>query len=92
MTTYAQARNAWLAEHPGPNTIDFACPSPRCKAQPGELCSKPDGTISAGFHIGRQDRHARAFMRWQRDASDAADAVACEQHVNTCAGYRRVEH
>jgi hypothetical protein len=67
------ASDAYLAAHPAPNAFDFA--SPRCKAQPEQPCRKPDGTISARFHIGRQDRRARAVMRWQREASDAADAA-----------------
>jgi hypothetical protein len=29
-TLWQEARDAWLAEHPGPNNLDFPC---RCKAQ-----------------------------------------------------------
>jgi hypothetical protein len=38
---WQETRDAYLNEHPGPKVIDFGCP--RCKAQPGELCRKPDG-------------------------------------------------
>ena len=73
---WQETRDAYLNEHPGPKVIDFGCP--RCKAQPGELCRKSDGTISIRFHISRQERNAKAFRRWQSKASDAAHAAVDE--------------
>ena len=75
---YAAARDAWILEHPGPTELDFPCR--QCRAQPGEPCHLRDGRIRPRSHLARQDRYARAFTRWQRAASDAADAVINQEN------------
>ena len=72
MDAYQQAHDAYLADHPEPRKIDFACP--RCKAEPGEPCT---WGIRRGreFHLARQDRWARAFNRRIFDANWAGDAA-----------------
>jgi len=80
MTTYDEARNAWLAAHPEPTNLDFACP--RCKARRGDPCRKPDGAILARSHVGRLDRYCRTLMRWRREASDAADVAVNAERID----------
>jgi hypothetical protein len=80
MTTYDEARNAWLAAHPEPTNLDFACP--RCKARRGDPCRKPDGAILAQSHVGLLDRYCRTLMRWRREASDAADVAINAERID----------
>jgi hypothetical protein len=66
---HAEARDAYLAEHPEPGVLDFHCS--RCKAKPGEECR---GRAGIGeHHAPRVDQHIRAFNLRQLDAANAGD-------------------
>ena len=74
---YRAAHDAYLAEHPEPTDLDFACPW--CKAQPGEPCCRPEltGPVPgrSKYHLARHERTARAFNKRVVASIDAGEAA-----------------
>ena len=83
MSTFQAGYDAYLAEHPEPQNLDFACPW--CKAEPGQPCWWPGrqrpgridfrDLLNPQYHVGRHERRAKAANRRITAAIDAGEAA-----------------
>lgn len=74
-TVYQDTVDAFFAENPEPQPLDFTCA--RCKAKPWKTCTKPNGEPTM-THAPRLDRMGTARLKRHNAAHRAALAAADE--------------